>query len=549
MKWLPWVVLLSLGCAAVAVAQPPELASRPPGQGVASENATVSRDALSVLRAGGSAADAAITAALVGGVTAPTSSGLGGGGFALAWDAVRRAPFLLDFRETAPAALDPAVFEQRPLARERSGHLVGVPGEARGLFELHRRAGKLPWAQLVRFAEERARTGYIVSPHLAAMIQGPRSPVASVPALAALFSSGGRPAAVGMRLVNLPLAETLKRLGAEGPEVMYAGPVAEEFVAVARLHGSPLTLKDLGDYKVIERQPLRVPFDGHEVLTMPLPSAGGLTLAQLLQLFPAEELRRLGFASPAYRHLLAEGMRGALADRMRYLGDPAYESLDERSLLARARLQRRRDSIALDRTHALPRFGLEGAGTHHLVTSDRAGNVVTLTTTINRLFGAKLVAEKSGIVLNDELDDFTSIDAVKPFGLSRSPNRPRPGARPLSSMTPTLVLRAGKPVLALGGSGGPAIGTNVTQVLLGSLVFNQEPLAAVAAPRIYVPSQNATILLEPGTSTEHMADLERRGEIVALVPSNGTAVQLLRFDGSALRGASDPRKHGQALVE
>jgi len=204
MKWLPRVVVLSLGCAAVAVAQPPELSSRPSSQGVASENATVSRDASSVLRAGGSAADAAIAAALVGGVTAPTSSGLGGGGFVLVWDAARRAPFLLDFRETAPAALDATVFEQRPLPQEKVGHLVGVPGEARGLFELHKRAGKLPWAQLVRFAEQRARLGYIVSPHLAAMISGSRSPVASVPALAALFTIGGKPAAVGMRTCRWP---------------------------------------------------------------------------------------------------------------------------------------------------------------------------------------------------------------------------------------------------------------------------------------------------------------------------------------------------------
>ena len=549
MKWLPRVVVLSLGCAAVAVAQPPELSSRPSSQGVASENATVSRDASSVLRAGGSAADAAIAAALVGGVTAPTSSGLGGGGFVLVWDAARRAPFLLDFRETAPAALDATVFEQRPLPQEKVGHLVGVPGEARGLFELHKRAGKLPWAQLVRFAEQRARLGYIVSPHLAAMISGSRSPVASVPALAALFTIGGKPAAVGMRLVNLPWADTLKRLGAEGPEILYSGAVAEELVAVARAHGSPLTMADFRDYKVVERQPLHARFEGYDVFTMPLPSAGGMTLAQVLQLFSADELRRLGFATPGYRHLLAEAMRGAIADRMRYLGDPAHQSVDMPGLLARSRLNERRATIALDRTHALPRFGLEGGGTHHLVTSDRAGNVVSLTTTVNRLFGAKLVAEKSGIVLNDELDDFTARDAVKPFGMNQSPNRPRPGARPLSSMTPTLVLKAGKPVLALGGSGGPAIGTNVTQVLLGSLVFDQEPVFAVSAPRVYVPTQNATLLVEPGTSAEHIANLERRGEVVAITPVNSTAVQVLRFDEPGPRGAADPRKHGQALVE
>lgn len=549
MNWRLSLVACSLLGAAAALGQPPTL-TRPSGQGVASENATVTREALQVLQAGGSAADAAITAALVAGVTAPTSSGLGGGGFALLWDAKTRAPWLLDFRETAPAALDASVLEQRPLAPARMGHLVGVPGEGRGLFELHRRAGKLAWANLVQRAEKRARQGYLVSPHLGAMLRGSSAAtLTQVPGLAALFFPGGKAAAVGVRVVNLPLAETLKRLAAEGPEALYGGAIANEIVEVARAHGGTLTLEDMARYQPIVREVMRLRYEGYDVLTMPLPSAGGLMLAEVLRLFPAEELRRLGFGTPAYRHLIAEGLRGAIADRMRYLGDGDHEKVDLNALLDERRLGQRRTSIALDRTHALPRFGLEGGGTHHLVTSDRQGNVVSLTTTVNRLFGAKLMAEKSGIVLNDQLDDFTSVGAVAPFGMTQSPNRPRALARPLSSMTPTLVLSAGQPLLALGGSGGPAISQNVVQVLLGSLVFGQEPAAAVAAPRIYVPTQNATLMVETTTSAADIADLEQRGEIVAKLPFNSTAVQVLRFDAPRVRGGADPRKHGEALAE
>jgi gamma-glutamyltranspeptidase/glutathione hydrolase len=223
--------------------------------------------------------------------------------------------------------------------------------------------------------------------------------------------------------------------------------------------------------------------------------------------------------------------------------------VDSAALLDERRLAQRRRAIALDRTHTMPRFGLEEQGTHHLVTADRAGNVVSLTTTINDAFGAMLLAPQSGVLLNDQLDDFTRAESVAPFGMKESPNRPRAGARPVSSMTPTLVVAGGRPVLALGGSGGMAIATNVTQVLLGSLVFEQGAEEAVKKPRIEVPTRGATILVEEGTSPAHIADLEWRGEIVGPVTFKTTAVQLLRFDGARVEAAADPRKQGSALVE
>lgn len=547
-----WLLVSVLGWSfsAAALTQFPLLrAPRWDRGAVTSENATATREALRVLREGGNAADAAVVAALVAGVTTPTSSGLGGGGFALTWEASAQRARLLDFRETAPAELDPEPFEERPLPREKIGALVGVPGEAKGLYELHRLQGKLPWSQLVRRAEERARQGFPVSPHVAKMLAYAAADLKQVPGLAGLYFPGGKPAVQGALVRNPALAETLRRLRSEGPQVLYEGPIAEEIVEVARAHGSKLRLEDFAAYQVKEREPLRVPYEDYEVLTMPLPSAGGFIVAQTLGLFPAEELRRLGHGSPAYQHWVAEGLRAGIADRMRYLGDGDFEQVSLEKLLAPERLAQRRASLALDRTHALPRFGLEGTGTHHLITADREGNVVSLTTTVNRLFGAKLHAERSGIILNDELDDFTQKSAVQPFGLTESPNRPRPFARPLSSMTPTLVLQGGAPVLAVGGSGGPAIATNVTQALLGALVFGQEPAAAVSAPRFYIPSRHATIWVEQGTSEEHRADLEWRGEIVGIMRFTTTAVQMLRMDGGRIRGGADPRKSGEAGLQ
>jgi gamma-glutamyltranspeptidase/glutathione hydrolase len=282
---------------------------------------------------------------------------------------------------------------------------------------------------------------------------------------------------------------------------------------------------------------------------MPPPSAGGIMLVELLKLFQKEELKKLGYQSGAYQHLLAEGMRGAIADRMRHLGDPDHQTFDLSRLLSDSRLAKRRASISAEKTRKFVEFGLESHGTHHLNTRDSEGNMVALTTTVNRLFGAKLVARKSGIILNDELDDFTSLSEVVPFGMIESPNRPRPLARPMSSMTPTIVVKAGRAILGLGGSGGTAIATNVSQLTLAQLVFGRSPAQAVSDRRFYVPTQGATLLLEPGAGKALSADLKERGETLGEMTFLGTAVQMIAVENGRARAASDPRKHGQALVD
>lgn len=515
---------------------------------VASENASVTSAALGVLRSGGNAVDAAVTAALMGGVASPTSSGIGGGGFALVWLAAEKRVVCLDFREMAPAGVDAPAFERRPLPDSERAKLTGVPGEVAGLFELHKRFGKKPWKDVVAPAADAATKGFVVSAFLANALSNYQKKLTIDAHIAQVFYPGGKPAAVGSRLKNEKLGATLTRIGAEGPNAFYSGNVAKDLVAASASAGGALTEKDLSAYAPKERTPLHAKWEGYDVYTMPPPSAGGMMLVQTLKLFSKDELKRLGRESGAYQHLVAEGMRGAIADRMRYLGDPDFEKFDIGKLIGDARMKARRGRIAIDRTHAVPRFGLEESGTHHLITSDAGGNVVALTTTVNRTFGTKLAAPQSGVVLNDELDDFTAAADVAPFGMKQSPNRPRPGARPVSSMTPTIVVRDGQPVLALGGSGGTTIATNVTQLVLAHLVFDRAPADAVKDRRFYVPTSGDSILLEKGAPEALVKDLKFRGEVVGTMRFTQSAVQMMSFDKGRVTAASDPRKGGTAAV-
>jgi gamma-glutamyltranspeptidase / glutathione hydrolase len=536
----------SLVAAAPAPADKPS-ARRPAREGVASESRLVSQAALATLRAGGTAADAAVTAALVAGVVSPTSSGLGGGGFALVWQAHEGTATILDFRETAPALLDTEAFERRPLPAAERGKLVGVPAESLGLAELHRRFGKLPWRTLVAPAERFAREGFPVEPHLASSLAG-GADYRRMASVDQSFWPRGKVAVVGTRVTRKKLGRTLARLATEGPAAIHDGPIAQDLVDAARAYGSGLTRGDMTAYRVRERKPLRLAWEGYDVFTMPPPSAGGIMLAEVLGWFAASELKELGEGTPARIHLLAEALRGGFADRFHYVGDPDYLPVDIERLIARPRIAARKTQSHPGRTRTVKAIGVEEHGTHALVVTDAAGNVVSLTTTVNTGFGADIEGEASGIVLNDELDDFTSKKWSLPVGVAVPPNLPRPLLRPVSSMTPTLVLRSGKPVLALGGSGGMRIAPNVVQVLLTSLVDGAAPEKAVAAPRIRPHFGDYTIALEPGFSSAIVADLAQRGEKVKTDDASASAVQLLSWGEHGLSGAADPRKSGVVLV-
>jgi gamma-glutamyltranspeptidase/glutathione hydrolase len=532
-----------------APAPPPPKAHR---FAVAAESATAARIAMEILAKGGNAVDAAIAGTLAGGLTHPVSSGIGGGGFAVVWDAKAKEIKVLDFRETAPLGLRPNDYVKRErLPANKRGALVGVPGEIAGLYELHKRWGKLAMADDIKPVADAAESGFPLSAHMARALKWNESWVLKNPRYA-FFAPGGALAAAKDNVKNAALAATLRRIAAEGKNAFYEGAIAEDVLATARAGGSKMTAKELREYKVIERAPLHTTWEGYEVYTMPPESAGGVTMLETLHMHSKADLAALGYGSGAYLHLLAETFRGALADRVRSIGDPAFVKMDVTQLASTARMKMRRAKISLTATTPAEKFSLEESGTSHLVTVDDQGNVVSITSTVNNMFGAKLVTN-GGFVLNDELDDFTSQAVEKKFGIrpGTGPNSPRGGARPASSMTPTIVLEGGAPVLALGGSGGMKIGTNTTQVLLARLVFARRAQEAVSDPRIDTPAMGG-LGIDPSAPQDVVADLAQRGEVVDATKPNFSAVQAIAIgvkDGVRfLDPGADPRKGGAALV-
>jgi gamma-glutamyltranspeptidase/glutathione hydrolase len=527
----------------------PQLHAAPAAGGfaVATENPLSTRAAVAQLRGGGNAVDAAVAAALVAGVVNGTSSGLGGGGFALYWEAKSQKPLIVDFRETAPQAVDVAAFDKRPFAPEQRAKATGVPGEALGLFDLHRRFGQRDWASVVQPAIDAATQGFVPSPHMVKSLTSQGESLRKDARLAELFFPGGATQAPA-KLFNPGLGHVLQWLSQLGPAAIYDGPVAADIVATAARGGGAISYRDLQSYRTIDREPLHISWEGYEIYTMPTPSGGGVMLAQVLGMFSKAELQKWGIESGDYLHHVGEAIRTSFADRFRYLGDPAFEKMDVAGLLSAEKLTARRAAIQANQTRALPQLLATEHGTHHMVFSDKDGNVVSLTTTVNNAFGAKLMTQ-SGILLNDQLNDCSFKQDSLKFGTGVSPNRPRPGARPVSSMTPTLVLKDGKPVLAVGGSGGFRIGPNVTQTVLANLVFGLSPKAIVQRARFAVPIMGATLLVDEKAPKKLFADLKARGETVEPLKDDYSAVQLIAFKNGKPSAASDPRKAGLAIAE
>ncbi len=516
---------------------------------------------MSVLERGGDAVDAAVAAATVLGVVAPAGSGIGGGGFALVWRAKERKITTFDFRETAPAAFDAVAFEQRARgsADEKSktrGALVGVPGEVLGLTTLHARWGKFTLAEDLEGAIKAARDGFPLGRYLAEVLRGDPFLIASHTTLGPLFFAGGAVRSRSARVARPALAKTLERIGAEGAIAFYEGPVAERLVTAARRFGSALTVDDLRARAVEERAPIVRTFGARAVYTMPSPSAGGLMALEALTVLgadPTSSLSKLGSGSSAELHAIAESMRGALADRLLFVGDPStdvHAAARLEGALDRGRLEKRAATWLPSRAHAAIDDAARERGTSHLVVVDGEGNVVSLTTTINGPFGARIETE-DGVLLNDELDDFTTrAEAERFLGGSPSPNRPRPLARPVSSMMPTLVLEDGEPMLALGGSGGRRIATACTQVLLRALVHGDDPAEAIAAPRVHVGA-GTELLIERGVPRDVENALRARGNEVAADTMKAAvqAVRITRTNGErTLHAAADPRKYGLAIA-
>ncbi|MCS6797906.1 MAG: gamma-glutamyltransferase [Myxococcota bacterium] len=517
-----------------------------------------------LLRAGGNAADAAAAAMLALGVVSPASSGLGGGGFALYYRTRDRSITFLDFRERAPAAATPSLFEGLPPERSRLGGLAtAVPGEVAGIDALLDRFGTRRWAEVVVPAIRLAERGVPPSDDLVQRA-APLLPIlARNPLMRSWLGPDGRLDGAD-RLRNRDLARTLHALGRHGAGAFYRGPIARRIVSAVRGAGGVLTLDDLAAYRAVERRPLEGSRLGWRWVTAPPPSAGGWTLLASLALVERwiDPTRRRDFG-PEHLHAFAEAWKGPFLDRARHFGDPDHISIpldrldaETRHAARAARFEPERARPASDydvpvesqngaTTTAVP----TGAGTSHLCVVDAEGNVAAVTTTINLPFGAGYSA--AGIVLNNQMDDFASaVGRANAFGLPGGANNlPGPGRRPVSTMTPTLVLDDQGPILCIGASGGSRIVTAVMQVAWHVLVRGLTPRDALALPRVHHQGLPEVLYTEISHPLEPNVEAALRARGHRLEPSTSRAdVQLVRLRATpngALLAASDPRKGGR----
>jgi gamma-glutamyltranspeptidase/glutathione hydrolase len=522
--------------------------------------AQIGRD---ILAAGGNAVDAAVATGFALAVTYPRAGNLGGGGFMVIHLAKGRRNVAIDYRETAPAAIARDSFldergEADPAKSRESGLAVGVPGTVAGLALARRRygSGKFTLAQLVAPAVRLAREGFTIDGDVADSLPRAQARLARYPASARIFLKGdGTALADGDRLVQTDLALSLERIAREGPRGFYEGAVAENIVAAVRGAGGVMTLADLARYRAVERPVVRGRYRGYEIVSMPPPSSGGVHLIEMLNILEGFSLREHGAGSAAALHLAVEAMKRAYADRAEHLGDPDRVKVPVAGLISkryarhlRARIDRERATPARDIRAGKP-APYEHGNTTHFSVVDRFGNAVANTTTLNLSYGLGLVAEGTGILLNNELDDFAAKPgAPNAYGLvGGAANAPGPNKRPLSSMTPTVVLKDGRPVLVTGSPGGSRIITAVLQVILNAIEFRMNLADAVAAPRIHHQWLPDVVMVEPAISEETRRALQARGHRVESIPP-GTSANSIAVTPRGLLGAADPRTRGALAV-
>ncbi|MEO0356030.1 MAG: gamma-glutamyltransferase [Cyanobacteria bacterium P01_A01_bin.3] len=521
-----------------------------------------------VLEAGGNAVDAAVATALVISVVEPFSAGIGGGGFLLHLDAESGEIRALDFRERAPQAASRDMYlddsgDVLPRA-SLDGHLaVGVPGTVAGLAELHQAHGDLAWTEVVTPALEIAQNGFPVSDRFVGAVERRWDVLSQNPAAMEAFTNEGRPLSKGDFLVQPDMAVTLQAIAAD-PQAFYDGDIAEAIAADMAANNGLVTLEDLNNYEPIWRDPVCGPFREVTVCSMPPPSSGGVHLLQLLNLLGDRDLAAAGWHDTDSLHLAIESMRIAYADRATHLGDPDFYEVPEQELIdpdyadlrrAEIDMENARDSddvmAADEATLAAIR---ESEDTSHLTVVDSDRNAISLTFTVNGGFGAAVVADGTGILLNNEMDDFAAAPGVPNlFGLvGGEANAIAPGKTPLSSMTPTIVIESDRDGtqqlrLATGSPGGSTIITTVLQIVLNVVEYGMDAGEAVSAPRLHHQWLPDVVRVEEwGFDAATVRELEARGHELEVTEGWGNAGAIVVTPDGWLEGAADPRGEGVA---
>jgi len=553
-RTLPLVALLiALGSSHVASARQPMRAHHAM---VVSREVHATDAGLAVLRSGGNAVDAAIAVGFALAVTHPAAGNIGGGGFMLIRFAGGRTTFL-DFRERAPekASRDMYLGPDGALTRDSvSGYrAVGVPGTVRGFEFASKNYGRKPWAQLLAPAIGLASKGFPVSRELARSLQNARPQLEPFPDSRRIFLKQGALYAPGEQLVQPELAATLERISSAGARDFYEGETARRLAQAMAQHGGLITLADLKDYQVVERQPLTGRYREYDIVTAPPPSSGGVGILEILGILEGTGYAKSGPGSAASIHYTVEAMRRYFADRSEYLADPDFVRVPVAGLLHKPYLAGLRKSIDPERATPSARLRpgtpplVESSETTHYSIVDAEGNAVAVTYTLNAGYGSGVTAPGLGFLLNNEMDDF----AAKPgapnyFGLVQGEaNAIQPRKRPLSSMTPTILLRAGRLYLVIGSPGGPRIISSVLEVIQNLLDFGMNLQDAVDWPRFHHQWLPDTLYVEPGVSPEAAALLAARGHRVERTRSMGEVAAIL-IDAGWLQGAADPRTEGQA---
>ena len=534
---------------------------------VASQHELASKIGADVMRRGGNAVDAAVAVALALAVVYPEAGNLGGGGFMLIRfkDGKTAA---IDYREMAPRAAHRDVFVDKDgnLIRGEGSSTIGyrasgVPGTPAGLDLALKKygSGKIKWAEIVEPARRLAYDGYILSHRLANLFKSYRENLEKYPESKRIFLKGGKFYEEGELFKQPELAQTLARMQSGGAREFYTGKTAQLIAADMKANKGLITLDDLKNYQPKERAVLRGSYRGHEVISMPPPSSGGIVLLQVLKMLEAYDVKKMGYNSAEKYHVLAEAMRRSFADRAEYMADPDFADVPLKQLLNKDYLASRRETIDPEKASKSSevKFGevviSEGTETTHFTVVDPQGNVVSNTYTINDLYGSAVTAKGTGVLLNDEMDDF----AARPgrpnlFGLVQGErNKVEGGKRPLSSMTPTIVLRKdGSLWFAVGARGGPRIISAVLQTVINMIDHDMNIQQAIDAPRIHHQWLPDMLYHEPfGMSPDTRRLLESRGHKFNENPGNiasATGIAIEEKTGVRL-GAIDSRSDGEAI--
>jgi len=520
---------------------------------VSSESALASDVGVEVLRKGGNAVDAAVATGFALAVTMPNSGNIGGGGFMILHDGKTGKDTAIDFREMAPAAasrnmyLDASgnVIQNKSLFTQAA---IGVPGTVAGLTYALEHYGTMKRADLVAPAVKLANNGFPVGETLAGLFVAEHDHLVAWEGTRKVFEHNGKLPVTGQLLRNPDLGKSLALIGRDGAKAFYDGPIGAAIVKEAKAHDGLITAADLKNYKVVERTPVRGNYRGYEIVSMPPPSSGGVHVVQILNILSNFPLKDWGPNSAKTIHAMAEAEKRAYADRSEYLGDPDFVKVPVKGLMSPAYAKELAGQIDLE--HATPSAQIkpgkpqpyESDQTTHFVVADSHGSVVSVTYTLNTNFGSGIVASGTGILLNNEMDDFSAKPGVpNAYGLvGGDANAVEPLKRPLSSMSPTIVLKDGKPWLVTGSPGGARIITTTLQVLVNSIDFGMNPAEAGSAIRVHHQWLPDELRIERGLSPDTVAILRSMGHKVVERPSMGDT-QTIQILPTGFYGYSDQR--------